>query len=119
MRLILVSSAKLCLVRCVIGAGVAVFATRLVGHLPLLCHTSTAVAGSHVEDEMLLKERQDLAVDTAVVTPGSVSACAVVLLRFVGNSEFVQLMRKGLVGVDVILIGIAAPPIKLEPPLGT
>jgi hypothetical protein len=74
--------------------------------------------GTHVEDQMLLEERQDLVVDATVVAPGFVSPNAVVLLRFVGYSKFVQLVGKGLVGINVILIQIAAPPIKLEPAEG-
>jgi hypothetical protein len=67
-----------------------------------------------VEQQVLLEERQHLIIDTAVVAPGLISPDAVVLFRLMGYSELVQLMSKRLVGVDVILVQVAASPIKLE-----
>jgi hypothetical protein len=37
--------------------------------------------------------------------------------RFVNNSKFIQLMGQGPIGIDMILIQIAAGPVKLEPSL--
>jgi hypothetical protein len=63
-----------------------------------------------VEQQVFLEKRKDLIIDTAVVAPGLVSPDAVVLFRLVGYSELVQLMSKGLVGVDVILVQVTRTP---------
>jgi hypothetical protein len=65
---------------------------------------------------VLFEERKDLIIDTAVLAPGLVSPDAVVLFRLVGYSKLGQLMSKGLVGVDVILIQVAASPVKTSIP---
>ena len=67
---------------------------------------------------MFFEEGEDFIIDTAVLAPRLVSPNAVVLFGFVGYSKFVQLMSKGLVGVDVILVQVAAPPVKLQSPEG-
>ena len=67
-----------------------------------------------VELQVLFEERKDLIIDAAVLAPRLVSPDAVVLFRLVGYSKLVQLMSKGLVGVDVILIQVAASPVKLQ-----
>src|ERR1700722_8134917 len=74
--------------------------------------------GADVEDKMLLEERQNLVVEAAFVAPGFVSPGAVVFLCLVRYTKFVQLMGKSLIGINVILIQITAPPTKLEPAEG-
>src|SRR3981081_1687360 len=68
-----------------------------------------------VEDQMPLEERQNLRVDTDVLTPDSLSPRPVILFRLLNNAKFIQLMGQGLIGIDMILIQIAAGPVKLEP----
>jgi hypothetical protein len=61
------------------------------------------------KNQMLVKERQHFIIDAKVVAPGLVSPHAVIFFRFVGNAKFVQLVGQGLVGVNVVLVQIAAP----------
>ena len=70
---------------------------------------------SFVKDQMPRKERQNIRGHASVRAPSPFSAHAIVLFRFVSDPELVEFVCKGLIGINMIVIRIAAGPIKLEP----
>src|SRR5580698_1142698 len=66
------------------------------------------------KDQMFLKEWQSIRVEPTVDAPICFAKFPVVLFRLMGNSEFVQLMGEGLIGIHMIPVRIEAGPIKLE-----
>jgi hypothetical protein len=62
---------------------------------------------------MFLEEWQSVCIESPVDAPVC-SKCSVVLLCLVNNSEFIQLMREGLIGVHMVKIAIVTRPVKLE-----
>src|ERR1700733_304161 len=66
-----------------------------------------------VKDQMSLKEGQSIRVDSTIAAPVC-SECSVVFLCLVNDSEFIQLMREGLIGVHMVEVSIVAGPVKLE-----
>jgi len=65
------------------------------------------------KDHMFLEEWQSISIESSINGPFC-SKCSVVLLCLVSNSEFIQLMREGLIAVHVVKISIVARPVKLE-----
>src|SRR5579863_77493 len=63
---------------------------------------------------MLLEKRQSLGIESSIHAPIAFSKCPVVFLRLVDNSEFIQLMREGSVGIYMVKISIVTSPVKLE-----
>src|SRR5579863_10782212 len=67
------------------------------------------------KDEISLKERQHFRKDSPTLTPIARTPNAIIFLRLVHDAKLIQLMSKRLVGVDMILIRVAARPVELEP----
>jgi hypothetical protein len=68
-----------------------------------------------VEYEISGEEWQDLGHESSVGAPIWFSRCIVEFFRLMNNSEFIQFVREGLIGVHMVKIGIVARPVKLEP----
>jgi hypothetical protein len=65
------------------------------------------------KDHMLFEEWQSISIDSSIDAPVC-SKYSVVFLCLVNNSEFIQLMSEGLIGVHMVEISIVARPVKLE-----
>src|ERR1700678_3407607 len=63
--------------------------------------------------QMLLKKWQSICIESSIDAP-VYSQCSVVFLCLVNDSEFIQLMREGLIGVHMVKISIVARPVKLK-----
>src|SRR5260370_9300809 len=74
-----------------------------------------AWATGFVKDEVTPEEWQQIVIDAAVLTPIRLSPCPVIFFRFVNNSKFIQLVGEGLIGINMVLVQIAARPVNLEP----
>jgi hypothetical protein len=68
-----------------------------------------------VEYKIAGEEWQDLGHESSVGAPIWFSCCIVEFFRLMNNSEFIQLVRKGLIGVIMVKIGLVARPVELEP----
>jgi len=68
-----------------------------------------------VEREISGEEWHDLGHESSIRAPIWFSRRIVEFFRLMNNSEFIQLVREGLIGVYMVKIGIVARPVKLEP----
>src|SRR5882724_11080297 len=71
-----------------------------------------------IENQVPLEEWEHLGVYAAISAPGLLSPRPVIFLRLVRDSEFIQFVCIGLLGIDIVKILVAARPVKLKPPQG-
>jgi hypothetical protein len=63
------------------------------------------------ENQMLFKKWQNVVVDAAVLAPVWLSPRPVEFFRFVNNPIFIQFVRERVIGINMVLIRIAAGPV--------